>query len=247
MDLIAEGPPPWALLVVNHGGREAVEVFGVMPADAGAPSVTWRGCVKLPSGMVGNDVAGLPEGGFAVTQNSLPSSRLGLAWSAIGVAFGKTTGGVVEWHRDGGWRAVPGTEVSVANGIAASSDGRRLFVNAWGGDALVRVERQGELDRRTVALPVHPDNLTWAPDGRLLLAGQRGSMRAMLKCIDAEHGNCPAPFAVLAVDPETLATKVLLEHDGAGLGGASVALRVGDALVLGTFSGDRIGFVRPAP
>ena len=246
LDLIADGPPPWVMLVVNHGGREAVEVFGVMPTDA-APEVLWHGCVKLPPGMVGNDVAGLPEGGFAVTQNDLPKSKLGFAWAAIGRAFGKTTGGVIEWHRDGGWRAVPGTEVSVANGVAVSADGKRLFVNAWGADELVRVERRGDPARRTVALPVHPDNLTWAPDGRLLLAGQKGSLGDMLKCADAANGNCTAPFAVLAVDPESLATTVLLEHDGSGLGGASVALRAGDALVLGTFSGDRIGFVRPAP
>jgi len=245
-DLIVDGPPPWVLLVVNHGGREAIEVFGVMPTEA-APAVTWHGCVKLPPGMAGNDVAGLPEGGFVVTQNALPKSRLGLAWSAIEVAFGKTTGGAIEWHRDGGWRPVPGTEVAVANGVAVSSDGARLFVDAWGSDELVRVERQGDPARRTVTLPVHPDNLTWTPDGRLLLAGQKGSLRDLLKCADAANGNCTAPFAVVAVDPESLATMVVLEHDGSGLGGASVALRTGDALVLGTFSGDRLGVVRPAP
>ncbi len=246
VDLIADGPPPWVMLVVNHGGREAVEVFGVMPTAA-SPAVTWHGCVKLPPGIAGNDVAGLPEGGFAVTQNGLPKSRLGLAWSAIGLAFGKTTGNAIEWHRDGGWRTVPGTGVAVADGIAAWPDGKWLFVNAWAADELVRIERHGDPARRTVALPMHPDNLTWAPDGRLLVAGQKGSLREILKCADAAHGNCTAPFAVVAVDPESLATTVLFEHDGSGLGGASVALRVGDALVLGTFSGDRLGFVRPAP
>jgi hypothetical protein len=246
-DLVASGPPPWVLLVVNHGGREAIEVFSVMPQDIGAPAVTWHGCVKLPAGMAGDDVVGLPEGGFAVSQNPVGTSAPETIGALFGGGSGRPSGGAIEWHRDRGWNPVAGTEASVASGIAVSADGRRLFLAAWGAGALIRVERQGDPARTSVALGVHPDKLAWSPDGRLLLAGQRGSVRALAKCFDAAHGSCAAPFAVLSVDPDTLATRVVLEHDGAALGAASSAVRVGDALFLGTFSGDRLGVVRPAP
>jgi hypothetical protein len=58
------------LLVVNHGGREAIELFRLEVSEAG-PSAVWEGCVPLPDDAQANDVAALPGGGFVAT-NMLP-------------------------------------------------------------------------------------------------------------------------------------------------------------------------------
>ena len=44
------------LYVMNHGGREAIEVFEV-DASGQKPSLAWLGCIPLPDGVLGNGVA----------------------------------------------------------------------------------------------------------------------------------------------------------------------------------------------
>ena len=77
-------------------------------------------------------------------------------------------------------------------------------------------------------------------DGRLLVAGQVGSVRAAFGCIDASVRNCGQPWSVLAVDPQTLAVTTVAEGDGREFGAASSAVLVGDTLVVGTWAGDRV-------
>ncbi|MDX1650330.1 MAG: hypothetical protein R3263_10805, partial [Myxococcota bacterium] len=82
---------------------------------------------------------------------------------------------------------------------------------------------------------------TWAPDGRLLVAGQSGPVTSVAGCTQVETGTCGMPWSVVAVDPEDLSTEVLLREDPARTtGAASVALATGDRLLVGTFAGDRI-------
>jgi sugar lactone lactonase YvrE len=104
------------------------------------------------------------------------------------MAFGASLGDVVDWSSDQGWRHVPHTRVGLPNGVAVDPTGR-LFVADWSGSRLVRIDRAtGRRDE--IALPHHPDNLSWAPDGRLLAAGQIGSIRVALGCLDATIRNC---------------------------------------------------------
>src|SRR6202041_3085075 len=51
----------WALYVVNHGGRQSIEMFEVKPS-AGSWALVWRGCEVAAHDY--NDVAILPDGGF---------------------------------------------------------------------------------------------------------------------------------------------------------------------------------------
>jgi hypothetical protein len=93
-----------------------------------------------------------------------------------------------------------------------------------------------------VKLDFMPDNLRWAPDGRLLVAGQRASTGAAADCGPTP---CPAGWVVLKVDPQTLATQEIASDDGKSpLQGTSAALQVGNEVWLGTFRGDRIGYLR---
>ena len=54
------------LYVVNHGGRESIEIFTLDPKGA-EPAVTWNGCAVMPSHTWPNSVAPLPDGGMVVT------------------------------------------------------------------------------------------------------------------------------------------------------------------------------------
>ena len=51
------------LYVVNHGGREAIEVFEI----TSEPTVTWIGAIVQDTNVWGNAVAALPDGGVVVT------------------------------------------------------------------------------------------------------------------------------------------------------------------------------------
>jgi hypothetical protein len=224
------------LLVVNHGGREAVELFRV-EVGAEGPSATWQGCVPLPEDAQANDVAALPEGGLVATK-MLPRDA-GLT-SMLRIALGLATGELLEWSAADGWRAVPGTRASAPNGVVASPDGQTLFFAAWGNSALVRIARDGS-GRRELALPHHPDNLSWGADGTLLVTGQKGSVTQIPACGRLDSGTCPLPFSVVRVGPDDLALELVFDHDPALLGGAgTVALEHDGALWIGTFAGDRV-------
>jgi hypothetical protein len=54
------------LYVVNHGGRESIEVFA-LDAGGAEPAVTWVGCAVMPAHTWPNSVAPLPGGGMVVT------------------------------------------------------------------------------------------------------------------------------------------------------------------------------------
>jgi hypothetical protein len=224
------------LLVVNHGGREAIELFRLEPTPTG-PAATWQGCVPLPDEAQANDVAALPGSGF-VTTNMLPREPGVL--DGLRVALGMETGELLEWSAEAGWRAVPGTRASAPNGVVASRDGKTLYFAAWGSSRLVRVQRDGSA-LSEVALPHHPDNLSWAPDGSLLVTGQKGSVLQIAACGRIESGTCPLPFSVVRVTPADLTFSVIFDHDPARLDGAgTVAIEHDGALWIGTFAGDRI-------
>jgi len=233
IDLTADGR---TLLVVNHGGREAVELFGI-EAGEGPPRLSWQGCVPLAGDRMMNDVAALPEGGFVVSDFLPREPGVG---TAVDLVLGRPTGEVRQWQPASGWQTVPDTAATAPNGVAVSPDGRQLWVALWGASKLARIDRAtGE--RRELSLPVHPDNLSWAPDGSLLVAGQKGSFAATVACGGVEEGTCALPFMVMRVHPATMATEIVLNHDPAVVGGAaSAAIEHGGMLWVGTFAGDRL-------
>ena len=236
IDVAARDDGSARLLVVNHGGREAIELFR-LEASGDGPSAVWEGCVPLPDDAQGNDVAALPGGGF-VTTNMVARGAGILALGKI--ALGLPTGELLEWSPEGGWGAVPGTRESAPNGVVASADGESLYFAAWGNSKLVRIGRDGS-GRRELALPHHPDNISWGADGKLLVTGQKGSVTNIPACGRLDSGTCPLPFSVLRVDPDDFSLEVVFDHDPARLSGAgTVALEADGALWIGTFAGDRI-------
>jgi hypothetical protein len=227
------------LLVVQHGGRESVEMFEVTQDEDAGWGLAWRGCAVAPDGGL-NDVVALPEGGFLATRFA-PTGRLAMmlvfakAW-----LFGGDTGWVYAWNREAGFSEVPGTRAAGPNGIELSADGEKIFLNATLASDVRRIDRRtGAIEAR--AAVKQPDNLTWTRDGRLLVASLRGAAREMLSCNGVEGGSCPMPFAIVALDPNTMETETLYEGGpGTPSGAGTVGLEVDGALLIGTFAGDRI-------
>ena len=223
------------LLVVNHGGREAIEIFAVTRGEV--PSLQWIGCVFVPDEAMANDVAAHPEGGFVVTE-FMPRHQTPL--TMLQVIMGWDTGKVWQWSPEGGWNAVANSEDSAPNGVAVTADGRQAFYGAWGRQAVVRVDLQGGA-RREVDVGFYVDNLSWAPDGSLLAAGQGGSLTGITSCLELVEGTCGMPSYVAAVDPRSLEATLLVQDDPAVVSGAaSVAVEHRGVLWIGTFSGDRL-------
>jgi hypothetical protein len=239
IDLVRRSDGLHALLVVNHADRESVELFEVLEPETGA-RIEWRGCVIPPPGSWLNEVAGLPDGGLLVS-HMLPRREglLQLYELARAALFGTASGHVIEWSPVSGFSVVPGSECALANGVAVSRDGERVFVNATLGGSLRAIDRRS--GRRLHELAVaSPDNLAWTADGRLLVASLAGSPLEIQACDAIERGACPTPFEILSVDPDTFASERVYRSDGTTMGAGTVGLQVGSELFVGSFAGDRI-------
>lgn len=230
--LRATGSGRFELLVVNHGGREAIEFFEVNTRGA-RPQLRWVGCVLMPPDTSMNSLDTLPDGGFITTHFHSPS-RGGMA----PVLRGEITGGLYEWRPGRALAPIPDTQLSGANGILLSRRGEVIHVAAWGSRELVRFERRGGVvTKKSVPVDFAPDNLRWTSDGKLLLAGQKF----------APGGNGPVEldgWKVVVHDPASLELlAVLKEVDGSStFQGVSSALEVGNEIWVGPFRGDRIGY-----
>jgi hypothetical protein len=222
------------LLAVNHG-REAIEVFKI-DTDKGKPSILWVGCVPMAEGISLNSVAFLPKGGFVATKFYDTKTPDGFA----GMMAQKVTGGVLEWHPETGVQPIAGTELSGANGIEVSKDGRTLYVAAWGTQEVVRFVRgKNGIQKTVVKLDFMPDNLRWAPDGRLLVAGQN-------RTASPKGGFAGFKgWTVIKLDPKTMqVTGIAKDAGDLPLQNVSVAIEVDGALWIGPFRGDRVAFKR---
>jgi hypothetical protein len=240
---VGQGPAGQpALAVVNHGGREAVELFEI--GSGRVPTLEWRGCVPMPDGIMTNDVAFLPGGGFVVT-NFMPrfdGVGPGAIWSLLKISVGARTGSVLKWEPGGELTEIENSGGSAPNGVVASADGTEIFVAEWGSGTVYRLELDGtgSPQRDEVSVEHNPDNLTWTRDGRLLVTGQHGGVVTSLGCSSIRVGGCDLGYSVYLIDPVRLEATKIIE----GRGAASVALEVGDEVLVGSFIGDQIMRVR---
>jgi hypothetical protein len=247
LDLRAGSASGHTLYVVHHGERESVEVF-TLKAGAEAPTLTWVGCVLYPAGTLGNGVAALPGGAFAASE----FLDTGDPKAAEKLTAGQPEGGLLIWRPGTGWEDVPAAAViSADNGVAASPDGKYLFVAGTGDETVLRLSLDGSAmgapgERAVIRTGFHTDNLRWGSDGFLYAAGARDSVANLFACAPGTAERCTSPFSVLKIDPATLQAREVLRHPGGpGFGAASTALRIGDEFWLGTPHGDRIA-IAPA-
>jgi hypothetical protein len=230
----------WQLAVVNHGGRESVEMFELLDSAQG-PQLQWRGCVVPPDGTYMNDLALLKNGGFIASHMFDRNSPqiFGRPLAAFKAMAGSPTGYVFEWQADSGFRVLEDSRGAFLNGIEVSSDDQHVFAAVYFGGEIKKLERVSGKQLATAAV-AHADNLAWDAQGNLLAASQHGSIGELLTCISNPGSNCVLPYSIIRIDPQTLLGEVLLTHAGAPMGAGTVARQVGGDLYIGSFSGDRI-------
>lgn len=244
LSLRQTGPEQFELLVVNHGGRESVEVFEVLAAPD-RPHLSWRGCMAMPAGQVGNSVAQFADGTVMVTVLTRPGTTIG------DFMQGKRTGAVWQWRPgDRAFSFLPGTDLPGNNGIETDPDQRRFHVVAFGWHAVVTFDRRDTRRplARTEAPDFMPDNIHWTGD-RLLLAGMRldepacGGLRKVENGV-ADPMLCHRGWVVGEMD--TRARRIATFAYGTPekhFNGLSAAAIAGGRLWLGSFQKDRIASV----
>jgi sugar lactone lactonase YvrE len=214
------------LYAVHHGGRESIEVFE-LDARAKPPTLTWVGCAVAPEPVGLNSVVALPEGGFAATNFLARNVDAGARGKMLA---GENNGEIWEWHTGAGWKIIPGSEASGANGLEVSKDGKWLYVAAWGSQSFFRLSRgQTPPKRDSIPLGFRVDNIRWAPDGTLFAAGQGGAAPG------TQTSN------VVKINPTTMNVQQLIRQpNNDAFGSGTVAVQVGKELWVGSFRGDRI-------
>jgi hypothetical protein len=224
----------YTLYVVHHGNRESIEVFE-FDAKAKTPSLTWVGCAVAPDPIGLNSVVPLPEGGFATT-NFLPrNAPNGIA----GLRGGQRNGELWEWHTGTGWKIVPGSEASGANGIEISKDGKWFYMAGWGNQVFIRFSRGlTPVKRDEVPVGFRLDNLRWAPDGATLLgAGQEMG----------PDGAAAVASRVIRIDPKTMKVQELVRYPASDAFEFSTgAIQIGKQLWVGSVRGEKLA-IFPVP
>lgn len=224
----------WRYLVVNHGGRESIEMFELALAGSDS-SLAWRGCVMAPAQTFMNDVVGLANGDLIFSR--MFHSLEGL--EPLKGLLGFSTGDLWRWNSTTGAKILPGTDAAQPNGLEISADGRFVFANMYSEQQVWKVDASSG-EKIAVAEVANADNSAWGSDGRLLIATHTGGMGEMLACFEEQAKPCAGSFEIIAMDPETMATEVVFAHRGPPMGVATIAVPQGGRVYMGSFSGDRM-------
>jgi hypothetical protein len=240
LDLTRSGGTHRTLYAVNHGGREAVEVF-IVDLSKSRPLFTWKGCVLAPKGFWPDAVASLPDGGIVVTSLWDPRD----ADRVKKLSGGQPVGALAEWHPGKGWSQVAGSDgLSGPNGVIVSPDGKDIYVAEWSGKRIARISRRTSPPAvDTVPTGILTDNLRWAPSGTsIFVGGQDATVKQALDCFESSAVNCNVPFKIYRMDPLALTLTEVVKSGVYGVMGAGTgAIQVGNKIWVSSFRADRIG------
>ncbi len=228
------------LYVVNHGGRQSIEMYELMKMG-GTWELAWHGCVVGTTDY--NDVAALADGSFVATHPTGIQQQGGAQAKGKqggGGAFGgQPTGFLVRWSPGKGEEELPNTRTAYPNGVIATPDGKTAYYAVYATKEVRRYDLKAQKETAVVKLDFMPDNVTWTKKGNLLAAGIKGI-----------NGECPAgsgqfcrqAFEVAVIGKDMLTEKSVYDSNGKGvlITGVSSALQVGDDVYIGAFEGDRI-------
>lgn len=237
IDLAQRPSGRWQLLVVNHGGRESVEFFELKKDLNNQWQLQWAGCVEADDDSLYNDIAATQDG-FVVSRMM---SRDAGAFGMLDYFFGKVTGQLLRWSLADGFSGVAQSESVMANGVVYARDSGLAFVNAYGEDKLKVMDVEQQVLVKSIPM-VSADNSNWdvTHPGKILVASHDFKLLDMIGCMSEGSSNCPSEFEIIEVDSESLATKVLFKTDGNYFGAGTAAVRLGDQLFIGSFTGQRL-------
>jgi hypothetical protein len=229
------------LYVVNHGGRESIEVFEVDTRED-QPRLSWIGCVLMPNAIAANSVATYSDGTILASVLTHPGTTI------TDFVRGRITGAVYEWRPDArSFELLKGTELPGNNGLETSPDDGGFYVVAFGWRSVVAFSRADASKPlwRAQAPGFMPDNIHWM-DGRLVLAGMQFDEPAcggLRKIVDgkADDMRCHRGYTVAQLDPATKEFSVLAyDAPDPVFNGVSAAWVVDAYLWLASYQSDRI-------
>ena len=215
------------LYVVNHGGRESIEIFDVeLPHMARAmPRLRWKGCILAPAGTVGNAVTWTPDGRVYATVTPVVNGM-------------PQPGDVRFWTPSAGWTHLAGSDVQVPAGIAASPAGDKIYVTSFLDRKVVEVSLGRFPERREVSVEFGADNVSLAKDGALLVGGLEGDPADIMRsCPGSNSPACRFTGYVARVEPKSFHVTCTLEL---GPTVTTTATQVGNLLWLGSSRAPRI-------
>lgn len=220
------------VLVVNGGGRKAIELFDIAGGTTDHPVLRWADCVPLPDDAGPNGITRMADSTLVATSFLEPDAAD--PWGTL--ERGAPLGRVLVKRAGGAWQTLDLGPLSGPNGLATGVDGTTLYVSEWGASRLLIVEGLHRVTRR-IDLPFRPDNIHRLPDGKLLVAGQQGSPTAIGRC----GAQCPLRWFVAEVDPATGAVQIVLDQPGTDLANyATAALRAGSKTFIAVRGENRV-------
>jgi hypothetical protein len=221
------------LAALNRSTPQRIELL-VVNGLLAEPTMVWRDCVPVPSAYAINDVALTPNGDLYATHMFDRPESPAAAQQLRAKFLAKL-----------GWAKVAGSDLSFANGIAVSGDGRWLAVSGTFDQALLIVNLTHH-DIRRLPVPLQPDNLTPLGRASIIVAGHTGvPVSGVDPCRDPRAKPCGFPFAVVKLTAKTGEVAPIYTDTGAATPGASVGLLDGQLLYLGSAFGDRVSIRRP--
>lgn len=225
------------VLAVNHAERESVEMYELEPSGDGY-GLTWRGCLEADQDDYVNDVTGLPNGEVAVSVMASTSAMF--AEDGFDYVYsGGDTGYVLHSSGTDPLTVLPGTESPTPNGLTLSADGSTLYFLQYTAKKIAEYDMATGVIVREADLSIAPDNMSVGPDGALYTTGFVALDDART-CSETGLEECAHPSGVDRIDPATFdVTSVDLPSD-LPVEGATVAVPVGDHLLISSTATDSI-------
>ncbi|MET0390264.1 MAG: hypothetical protein ABW321_30110 [Polyangiales bacterium] len=221
----------YELFVVNHGGRESVEVFRVTPSFR-EPTFDWIGCIIAPPTAHSINAVAAGASGRLLLSATAANGR----GTPEQLFAGENTGAVYSWEAEAGWAEIVDSALPGNNGIVLADDERGVFVAAWAAASVTYIPLVADAPARsTIELDFFPDNIRRAFDGKLAVTGQVASLEDVSTCVAADDRHCAIDYRAALIDPTSLTVTTLYDGDGTeAFGLATVALQTERALWLGS-------------
>lgn len=203
-----------------------------------------------------NDLVVLNSGSLLVTNDRGQCEPPGV-W--LETAFGLSWSNVMRVDFSGAEATAPNVtkvanDVAFANGIAVDQSDPTKFVVAGTRDRALHVFGADQEANETIYRPLHritldgaPDNVTQAQDGEWVVAAHPSLFR-LARHLRRWFGDSPAPSRVLGISDGSGQPRVLFEDkDGSLISAATVAVRHGDLLLIGSVTDERLALCTAIP